>query len=162
MTTVRPYDDRDHDAVLALGVRLTHGAPPWRDAERWRAAVLGWVAEWLDAAHSPTHAVFVAVGDQADEQQDVLLGFVAVSARTHATGDIDAYVGELVVAEAATRRGVGRALLAAAESWARTQGFRVLSLETEGANTAARGLYASEGFVEEEVRLSKVLGPPPD
>jgi ribosomal protein S18 acetylase RimI-like enzyme len=85
-----------------------------------------------------------------------------VSSRTHATGDIDAYVGELVVAEDATGQGIGRALLAAAESWARTQGFRVLSLDTEAANTAARGLYASAGFLEEEVRLSKVLGPPPD
>lgn len=150
--TIRPYDDRDHASVMGLADRLTQGAQPWRDGERWLAVVRGWVAESVEAATSPRHGLLVAV-DGADQVE----GFVAVSTRTHFTGDVDAYVGELVVASGHERRGIGRALLRAAEAWAREQGFSVLTLDTGGANAQARALYEAEGFVEEDVRLTKPL-----
>ncbi|MEP7092242.1 MAG: GNAT family N-acetyltransferase [Nocardioidaceae bacterium] len=154
MTTVRPYDERDHDAVLALADRLTSGRPPWRNLDRWLATARGWVAESIAAADSPMHALHVAVVD------DVVVGFVALSTRTHFTGDVDAYVGELVVAPGRERQGIGRALLAVAESWAREHGLVSLTLDTGAVNTVARRVYASAGFVEEDVRLTKRLDVP--
>lgn len=154
MTTVRPYDERDHDAVMALADRLTSGRPLWRDLDRWLATARGWVAESIASADSPTHALHVAVVD------DVVVGFVALSTRTHFTGDVDAYVGELVVASGHERRGIGRTLLAVAESWAREHGFVSLTLDTGAVNTTARRVYASAGFVEEDVRLTKRLDLP--
>jgi GNAT superfamily N-acetyltransferase len=65
------------------------------------------------------------------------------------------YIGELVVAERASRRGVGRALIAAADAWARDHGLRNLTLHNGAFNTNARGFYAALGFVEEEVRLTR-------
>jgi ribosomal protein S18 acetylase RimI-like enzyme len=136
---------------MALADRLTEDARPWRDPERWLAVVRGRVAEAVAAADSTRSPLLVAT------EEDGVVGFIALSTRTHATGDVDAYVGELVVDAAHARRGAGRALLRAAEGWARAQGFAVLTLDTGGANTTARALYASEGFVEEDVRLTKLL-----
>lgn len=151
MVTVRPFDVPDHDPVMALADRLTVGAASRRDRNRWLAVVRGWVAESLAAADGPGHAVLVAV------HEDRVVGFVALSTRTHFTGDVDAYVGELVVAQGSERRGVGHALLGAAESWARDHGFVALTLDTGAANTAARRLYAASGFEDEDVRMTKWL-----
>ncbi len=44
------------------------------------------------------------------------------------------------------RRGLGRAMLASVEQWARGMGARRLELETMAANDAAQNLYESMGF----------------
>jgi ribosomal protein S18 acetylase RimI-like enzyme len=136
---------------MALADRLVAGAAPWRDPERWLAVVRGWVAESIVAADQPGHALHVAVDDER------VVGFVATSTRMHFTGDVDAYIGELVVATDVERRGVGRLLLETAEAWARSLGYRTLILDTGARNTAARALYESAGFVDEDIRLSKRL-----
>ncbi|MFD0884420.1 GNAT family N-acetyltransferase [Streptosporangium algeriense] len=69
----------------------------------------------------------------------------------------DAYVGELVVSSEAERTGVGSALMAAAESWARAHGLCRMTLETGAANLRARAFYRSLGFADEDVRLSKPI-----
>jgi GNAT superfamily N-acetyltransferase len=50
------------------------------------------------------------------------------------------------------RRGVGRALLQAALSWAREQGFRRVGLWAPAASHAALSLYRQAGFKETERR----------
>ena len=96
--------------------------------------------------------MFVAV-----DQQEVL-GFVSLSRTRHFTGRDEAHVGELAVAEAAARSGIGRALMSAAEQWAVARGLPRVSLETGASNDGARRFYASMGYVEEEVRLSRAMG----
>jgi len=59
-----------------------------------------------------------------------------------------AEVKRLYVAPRGQGRGLGRALLRAVAEWAREQGARELVLDTHGALTAARRLYAAEGFTE--------------
>jgi ribosomal protein S18 acetylase RimI-like enzyme len=115
------------------------------------AVVLGWVAESIAAVGSPGHAVFVAT------KEDRVVGFVALSTRTHFTGDVDAYIGSLVVDQELERQGVGSMLLRVAEEWARDSGFQTLVLDTGARNTAARALYKAVGFAEEDIRLSKRL-----
>lgn len=63
----------------------------------------------------------------------------------HWTGDLDAYVGELATAEHLEGRGIGRALLARAEEWARGRGLDRITLDAGAANTHARGFYTSLG-----------------
>jgi GNAT superfamily N-acetyltransferase len=53
--------------------------------------------------------------------------------------------------------GVGQALVAACEQWAREQGYPFLVLATGAANTRARGFYQHLGFLEEDVKLVKQL-----
>ena len=58
-----------------------------------------------------------------------------------------ALLWDIRVAPGARRRGVGTALLAAGESWARTRGANVLKVETQNTNVPACRFYASHGFV---------------
>lgn len=58
------------------------------------------------------------------------------------------YVDSLAVMGDTRRRGVGRALLRAAEERARAHSLGLLALETETGNVAARALYEGFGFQE--------------
>ena len=55
----------------------------------------------------------------------------------------------VAVAPAWRRRGLGRGLLRRGYGWAADVGVRKVSLNVRAGNTAAIGLYLSEGFVEE-------------
>ena len=146
---IRPYAGADHPALLALALRLTDGVAPWRDLQAVSDAVTGWVTGYADINGRDTSAVFVA------EQSGRVVGFVGVSERTHFAGEVDGYIGELVVASDTERRGVGRALVAAAETWTRRRGHRRVTLDTGAANKAARAFYGALGYAEEDIRLSK-------
>ena len=88
---------------------------------------------------------------------DAVVGLVHDGTRVHWSGEVDAYVGELV-APTHERTGTGRRLMARAEAWAREQGHTRLTLETGATNTAARSFYAALGYVTEEVVLTRDLG----
>ena len=60
-------------------------------------------------------------------------------------------INGLAVDPAFQRRGVGRALMAAAATEARARGARRLTLRVLAPNTAARGLYEQSGYVVEGV-----------
>lgn len=148
---VRDYRPEDRDALLELAGRLTIGVAPWRDADAVALAVHGWVVGSIDATDQGRGFVFVAVVD------DEVVGFVSVGERRHWAGALDAYVGELVTAGSAEGRGVGRALLARAEHWARERGYQRITLETGARNARALRLYEHLGWEQEDVRLSKPL-----
>jgi ribosomal protein S18 acetylase RimI-like enzyme len=63
-----------------------------------------------------------------------------------------ALLWDIRVARAVRHCGVGSALLAAGESWARARGATVLKVETQNTNAPACRFYASHGFVLGSVR----------
>lgn len=149
---VREYSPADRDAIMALAPRLCEGKAPWRDDASWLSSVQGWISAAADAAGQADHVVYVAVdGDQ-------VVGVVHAAERAHFTGQMDAYVGELVTAPGMERRGIARALMATAEAWGTARGLTYLTLETGSANRGARALYAALGYLEEDVRLTKRIG----
>jgi ribosomal protein S18 acetylase RimI-like enzyme len=91
-----------------------------------------------------------------------VIGFVTVYAR-HRSGEPDddpaphGFVSDLVVAAAHRKRGIGRALLRAAEARARGAGVGSLLLAVKAGNAAAAALYAAEGFEPTELLLEKRL-----
>jgi ribosomal protein S18 acetylase RimI-like enzyme len=141
---VRAFGKQDREAVDRLTPRLRIGAPDWADPAAVLEALHRWVRESMDEG-----TVFVV------EDGGAVIGFVTVKERPHFTGIREGYVGELVVAEEAERRGAGRALMAAVEDWAREQGLARVSLDTGASNVAARDFYAALGYEETDVRLSK-------
>jgi ribosomal protein S18 acetylase RimI-like enzyme len=101
-------------------------------------------------------SVFVADVD------GTVVGFVTVWARYRSAEPDDdpgerGYVSDLVVSEVHRRRGIGRALLRAAEARAREAGVCTLRLSVKAGNTGARSLYAAEGFEASEIHLEKKL-----
>lgn len=147
---IRPYVADDGGDVLDLAERLAIGVARWRDSIAVDAAVEGWLRDSI-AAVGRDAAIFVADDDGR------VCGVVSVSTRTHFTGQVDAYVGELVVSAPYERRGIGRALMERAERWARDRGLEHLTIETGAANLAAREFYGRLGYVEEDVRLTREL-----
>lgn len=148
---VRVCVPADHDAVIALAPRLATGIAPWRQHEAFIAAAHRWMVASVQAT-SPDHAAFIA--EDADHR---CIAFVSVARETHFTGEAQAYIGELVVAEDAEGQGVGQALVAAAEAWARAHEYRIIALDTGAANDRARAFYAQLGYAEESVKLAKLL-----
>lgn len=148
---VRRYAPADRDAIMALAPRLLAGMAPWRDRAAWLESVRGWIADAAASADQEDNAVYVAVDDGQ------IVGVVHVAERTHFTGQVDAYVGELVTAAGHERRGIARALMQAAEQWGADRGHDLITLETGSANHGARAFYAAIGFVDEDVRLTKKL-----
>lgn len=66
-------------------------------------------------------------------------------------------VSELVVLPTARRMGVGQALMAAAEEWARSKQLATLELLVWGFNDAALTLYEKLGYVTMARRMRKYL-----
>lgn len=151
MIRVRPYVIADREFILGLAPRLAIGIPPWRDPQKMIVTAQGWITESIEQDGTKSW-VFVAE-DELGER----LGFATVSHNTHFTGEGQAYIGELVMNEAAEGRGVGKALAQACEQWARDQGYRILSLATGAANERALGFYRHMGYQDEDVTLVKLL-----
>lgn len=130
------------------------GVAPWRNEHAAAQAVRGWVTASIDAAQGAGETTAPVLVALRDEQ---IAGFVTIGTRSHWAGDLDAYVGELVVAEHCAGQGIGRSLMSAAEQWARSAGYTRLTIETGAGNESARRFYATIGYLEEEVTLSRAL-----
>ena len=99
---------------------------------------------------------------QVAEIGGAVVGFVCVLARVIAD-DVDedryeyAYVSDLVVSEDHRGAGVGTALLAEAETFARAHGAKWIRIGALAANEGAIKLYRRAGFVDRATQLEKPL-----
>lgn len=89
-------------------------------------------------------------------------GYVVVGTRSYAEGCASspvAYVEALYVDPDQRRKGAGRALLAAAESWARARGFSEIASDATVDNADSVAMHVACGFDETEriVCLRKAL-----
>ncbi len=148
---IRAATEHDKPAVLQLTPRLAEGLAAWRDHRAAVPAARQWLTDSFATAARQDGTVLVAVDKTG------VAGVITISEQRHFTGEIDGYIGELAVASHAIRRGIGRALIAAAETWAQARGLRHLTLHTGMANIPARHFYAALGFREEEIRLTRPL-----
>jgi aminoglycoside 6'-N-acetyltransferase I len=108
------------------------------------------VREMEEILAGDTEAVFVA-----DRPEGRLCGFVEASIRPWAIGCDSTPVGYVegwYVDEDVWRRGVGRALVQAAEAWARSRGCRQMASDAELWNTISHQAHGALGY-EETARL---------
>ena len=97
-------------------------------------------------AESPL-IVFVAAAEEG------LAGFLEMDLRSYAEGCASSpvpYVEGWYVAPDWRRRGVGGALMSAAEQWSRERGYTELGSDTEELNRLSRDAHAALGFEEVE------------
>jgi ribosomal protein S18 acetylase RimI-like enzyme len=128
---IRPIEDGDVEAVVALweACGLTRPwNPPRADIDRARGR--------------PNSEVLVL------EAEGRLLGTVMVGEDGHR-----GWIYYLAVAPGARGRGLGRALVAAAEAWVRARGIRKIELMVRRANAAVIGFYEALGWREEPVTV---------
>ena len=148
---VRSGVNEDGEAILALMPRLAAFAVPnsRNPVDLWRsdAAML---QRWLDGKATECF-VHVAVDDAHK-----VLGFTLVSLRPELLShEPSAHLEAIVVGEGAEGMGVGRALLAATESEAKSQGALTITLHVFASNTRARGFYEQSGYDGELLRYIK-------
>lgn len=118
------------------GWLITNGE--WRTASEER--------RYLRATRRHTHAaVFVA------ETEEGIVGRISLARDVHPASEHVADLG-LMVAASHRRIGVGRALMEAAEAWAREVGVRKLELHVFPHNEAAVALYEGLGYEREGYR----------
>ncbi len=135
-------------------VRAVHPA----DAAAWLELRRALWPEGSVAEHREEIAQFFA--GEAPEPLAVLLaldgagcpvGFAELSIRANAEGcrsDRVAYLEGWFVVPEARRHGVGRALVAAAEEWGRSQGCREFASDTEPDNDISAAAHGALGFSE--------------
>ena len=145
----------DRSWILPLSARLhDFGPPPWRPRDRMDRAVASAIGQAIETS-GPDWAVFVAEDEAGGPQ-----GFLHVhTARDYFTEEVYGHVSDLVVAAHAEGRGVGRALMDAAEGWSRALGHRLLALNVFDENRRARALYERLGYRPDTTRMIKVLRP---
>lgn len=115
----------------------------WPDQSRDELDEEGRVA----LAADPPLIVFVAEVDNA------LAGFIELGLRSVAEGCSRSpvpYVEGWYVEAASRRRGIGGALMHAAESWCREQGYREFGSDALADNQLSRVAHAALGFEEVE------------
>lgn len=100
--------------------------------------------------------VFVA------EVERSVIGFVCVWGRVPPQEPDEpqadyAYVSDLLVLAPFRRRGIGRALLARAEAYARSLGMNAIGIGVMASNREARALYQQRDYREVHVELRKSL-----
>jgi RimJ/RimL family protein N-acetyltransferase len=142
---IRPAEPSDAAELVALARAV--GAEP----EGWLLSDERWSSvreerRYLRAVrHSAAGAVLVA------EAGEDLVGRLSIARDPHPSSCHVADVG-LIVAASHRRRGVGRGLLRAAESWAAEAGVTKLELHVFPHNVAAIALYERAGFEREGYR----------
>ena len=68
-----------------------------------------------------------------------------------------AYIFELFVVEAVRGEGVGRALIAACEDWARAKNFKTIQIGVLSGNARAAKIYREAGYSDYALELRKYL-----
>ena len=153
-TNVRPATADDLPFILSLVPRLvTFDLPPWRDAEAVRASSENLLRQ---AVTTPPAGSALLLASLVNES----LGFVHVETTPEFfTNEPQGYVANLAVKETGEGKGVGKALMEAAEAWTKEQGMRHLTLYVFAGNARARTFYARLGFEEDSLKLIKNLTP---
>jgi len=139
---IRPVQPPDASEWLRMRMALWPDSTPDKEAQE--------IAYFLTVPAQPLlptlHAVFVC-----PQPETGLCGFVEVSIRPYADGCDTTDVGYLeawYVDPDVRSQGIGRALVTAAETWARNHGCREMASDTDLANTASQAAHQRLGYVE--------------
>ncbi|HEY7472512.1 MAG TPA: GNAT family N-acetyltransferase [Gemmatimonadota bacterium] len=127
--TVREARLDDAAALARLATEL--GYPTTVEEASRRAA---------DVLARPGHAVFVA------EVEGEVAGWIHVVESVTLESDRSAEIGGLVVGDAHRGVGIGARLVAEAERWAGSRGYRLLRVRSNVTRVRARRFYEREGF----------------
>ena len=151
-TTIRPARPDDRGFVLAATGRMcAFGVPHGRTAPEIVEGEARTLRAYFDAANPP-ETLLIAESDGSPS------GFVFLEEhQDYFTRAIDGHIGILVVAEGAEGHGVGAALMAASDEWARARGYSILTLNVFEDNRRARALYERSGFRPDTITYRKAL-----
>jgi len=134
----------DAERVAALAGELGYPSTPAQIDTRFRAGEA-----------NPDSRVLVA-----SDSDGRVWGWVEVLGHHLLVSEGTAEVGGLVVDSRARGRGIGRALMAAAEAWARERGYTRLMLRSNTIRTEAHRFYQGLGYtiMKSQHKFQKLIG----
>lgn len=136
--TIRAYSTSDHSGVISLWNEVFQNEPPWNDPAVIIRRKLGVQPELL----------LVAVSENSQVIGTVIAGYDGVRGWVH----------HLAVHPDTRRKGVGRALMLAAEERLAKLGCPKLNLQVRATNASTVSFYRALGYaVEDRVSLGKRL-----
>lgn len=144
----------DDDAfILGLVARFVEfELPPWRKRGECANGIRADVERHLAEQPAGTH-IFVA-----EDESGQRVGFLHLQTVTdYFTTTRNCHISDLAVAPGCDGRGIGRALLAHAERWAREHHCRHMTLAVFPGNERARALYERVGYGIDLLRMAKLL-----
>ena|ERR1051325_7105363 len=143
----------DQDFILSLVPRLVEFGPPtWRDVPQMIATDVQVLSEKLKD-QSADVAFFIA-----EDEKGLPLGFIHLETGTdYYRHEKHGHIANVIVAPEGEGQGVGRMLLEKGEEWARTQGYRWLTLSVFAQNLRAREVYRRLGYGEDIMKYVKEL-----
>ena len=141
----------DERILMALANRLAEFVlPEWRTADEIATADGRAMVAAVQAGDAENE-VFIA------ERNGETVGCLHVLIDTDFFGLRHAHLSVLATTANAEGTGVGRALIAFAEEWARQRKLRLLTLNVFAGNTRARRVYERAGFTPEILKYAKSL-----
>jgi ribosomal protein S18 acetylase RimI-like enzyme len=151
--TIRPATPDDTAFILSLTPRFVAFALPKGRRKRETQAAIRADIERALLERPPSDHFFVT--EAADATRT---GFLHLQVqRDFFSGARACHISDLAVAPGHDGRGIGSALLAHAETWARSHRCKLLTLAVFPGNARARSLYERSGFTTDLLRLSKSL-----
>lgn len=141
----------DDDFVLAQVQRLVDfPLPSWRKRHECVEGIRKDLLHHLEDQPA-NNFLFVAEDDDGE-----VVGLIELQkTQDFFTGRTNCHINNIAVAPAHEGRGVGKALLAHAEDWAREHRCALLTLSVFPGNERARGFYQAAGFDTDLLRLAK-------
>ncbi len=151
--TIRTAVNDDAQQALALLPTLADfDVPQYRNPDHLWQGDASLFEQYLAGKTPNTHALVAA------DKDDNVHGIAIYTLRKELlSGEPSAHLEVLAVDSTCRRLGIGRALIEATESKAKTQGASSLTLHVFANNTRARGLYSAVGFEEELLRCYKPI-----
>ena len=143
---LRLAEPRDADSLAELATELGYPSTADQIADRMRL---------LRATRELHHEIYVA-----EEPEGVAVGWLHLYVAYHLETDPFAEIGGLVVADGRRGAGVGAALVAEAERWAREHGLDRLRVRSNVVRERAHRFYERVGFarLKSQVVFEKRLG----
>lgn len=139
----RPALAADAAAIGELSAQLGYPSTPQQVQTR------------LERFNPDDEAAFVA-----EDQPGKVIGWIHVFTARHLQSEPFAELGGLVVDQDYRGKGVGTALMNAAEDWAKRRGFTMLRLRSRSTRTDAHRLYDRQGYsrVKSQIVFDKKIG----
>ena len=157
--TYRRAGVEDLEAICVLGQLLNaihHGQHPDIYTEATTDAMRD-ASHWLPSLQGEKHAAFLA------EEGQVAVGFITVQITTLNSPLLQpatiGRIGSVCVCENMHGQGIGRALMAQTERWARDQGATDIRLVVWAFNEGARHLYSELGYEVRTIEMGRSLLP---
>lgn len=141
----------DDDFILSLVPRFVDfPLPAWRRRHECIEGIRDELLRHLEEQPANSH-LFVA-----EDADGTRVGFIHLQRTSDFfTRRGNCHVADLAVAPAHEGRGVGKALLAHAEQWARQHHCQLVTLAVFRGNERARALYEAAGYGVDLLRLAK-------